>query len=146
MPIAGRPALALAALATASTLLLVGCAATADSAGPEAGISVQDVWEDADRLVGQQVVVSAEVQRILSPRAFVVAGGDRAVDPLLVLHDAPDVPGASALVRVTGIVRQTLDFEQAGIVDDPVLQNELYETYGTEPYLEATAVTPLPSE
>jgi hypothetical protein len=57
------------------------------------------------------------------------------VDPLLVPNETPGVLGA-------GTVCQILDFKCASVVEYPVLQNETCKTFGAEPYLEATSVTP----
>lgn len=132
----------LAALAIAPVVPLLGCGG--DSAGPEQGVSVQDVWTDTDRLEGQEVTLSATVQSLVSERAFVISGGDGGSDPLLVVHDGSAEPDIASPVRVTGTVRQVLAFEALEFLGDPVLQREIYETYGDEPYVEATTITPLP--
>lgn len=134
----------LAATGAAAALLLTGC--DAETAGPETGTTVAEVWENAPDLAGREVTVSAEVRRIVSPEAFVLAAGDSGVDPLLVVHDGSVEPSAEDVVRVTGTVRRALDFERSGVVDDPVLRREIYETFGAEPYLEGVTVTPLRGE
>jgi hypothetical protein len=130
-----------AALTGAVALLLTACGGTS---GPETGVSVQDVWENAEELNGQQVTVSAELQRIVGARAFVL--GEQDTDPLLVLHDGSAEVDYGPPLQVTGTVRQVLDLEAATRTLDPSTARKVYETYGPEPYLEAISITPLPGE
>lgn len=97
----------LAALAAAAALL-TGCGG--DTAGPETGVTLDDVWEDTASLGGEEVTVSSEAQRIISQRAFVV-GGTEGGEPLLVLHDGTSEIDGESAVRVTGIVRQALELD-----------------------------------
>lgn len=43
-------------------------------------------------------------------------------------------------VRVTGTVRQTLDFEDTAPFLEPTLRRPIYDTYGSDPYVEASSV------
>lgn len=133
-----RGAAALAALAVLAT---AGCS---DSAGPEQGVSVADVWDDPAALEGQQVTVSAEVQQIVTERAFVISGGDDAgPDPLLVVHPGGAEVALGTPVQVTGTVRQAFDLRRLDAVpDDP--DRRIYETFRGEPYIDATSVQALP--
>jgi hypothetical protein len=128
-----RVVAALAALAA----LLAGCGG--DTAGPETGVSVGDVWADAESLDGEVVTVSSAVQRIVSDRAFVL-GGTEGGEPLLVVHAGTTEVIAQSPVRVTGVVRQALDLDNVVDFADEPTAYTIYETYGEEPYLEATAI------
>jgi hypothetical protein len=111
--------------------VLAGCGN--DTAGPETGASVEDVQEEpaaeepldeepaagaqevgadeARSFVGQTVTVSADVNEILGPQAFTIAGTENTdAEPLLVIANQPDqlVQPDSALA-VTGTVRQAFD-------------------------------------
>lgn len=132
---------AAAALAAVSALAIGGC--SSESAGPEQGVSVADVWADPAALEGRQVTVSAEVQQIVTERAFVISGGDDpGPDPLLVVHPGGPEVALGAPVQVTGTVHQAFDLGRLDAVPD-VSDNRIYETYRGEPYIEATSVRPL---
>lgn len=124
--------------AALGSALLAGCAD--DTVGPEAGVSVVDVQEDAVALDGRTVTVSALVERTLTETAFTIAGDD-GVDELLVVHrpGAPDVIEDSG-VAVTGVVRQGFDLAaveaELGVDYDEVI----FDAYDAEPYLFATAI------
>ncbi len=151
-------------VAAASTLLLGACGN--DTAGPETGADVQDVQEDpgvadpgagepgvapgafdndfsdVDRYVGQQVTVSADVNDIVSPTAFTIAGTENtAVDELLVLHraGAPNVTEDSA-VAVTGTVREGFSIANAEAFAGTDLDDNLFTNWTGEHYIEASKI------
>lgn len=140
-----------------STLSLVACG---DTAGPETGTSVEDVQETAEDeaaadgpydsdfydtvpdLEGETVTVSADVNEVISPESFVIAGtDDTSVDPLLVVG-ATEVTGLAPdlTVAVTGTVHTAFDLpaveEELGVD----LDDALYEDYDQQPYITATGV------
>lgn len=87
----------------AAALLPFGVVACGDdTAGPETGTDVEGVTEDdyfgTDRLVGQEVTVSAEVTEVFGGKAFEPGGENYGDDSLLVLSgkDAQDVEGATS--------------------------------------------------
>lgn len=135
-----------AALAAAALLPLSATACgDDDTAGPETGTDVQDITEedqyfaDGDEFVGETVTVSAEVSEVLGSKSFVVNGDDWGDDSLLVLsaEEATSLQ-EDDVVRVTGTVREfTYDTyaNDYGLVDPG-----LYEVYGTEKFIEASAV------
>jgi hypothetical protein len=149
--------------AVAAVLALSGLGLTAcgdDTAGNEAGADVQDVTEDdvavgpydgpydtafygdLDSYVGEEVTVSADVNEILSPTSFTIAGtDDTTVEPLLVVG-ATEVTGLESdlTVSVTGTVQE--GFDVAAVEDDlgADLDDELYTEWDGEHYLVAKSV------
>lgn len=88
-----------------------------DSAGPDVGISVEDVADDRfdDTLIGERVTISGEVAAALLPeKVFWV--GDGFGDPSVLVVASTAVPGLEEglLVRVTGTV---VDIEDSGLLD-----------------------------
>ncbi|KQO02140.1 hypothetical protein ASF21_16070 [Arthrobacter sp. Leaf234] len=111
-------------------------------AGPYDGVYDQGFYDDVDTYVGEEVTVSADVNEILSPMSFTIAGtDDTTVDALLVLHDTelPEVT-AGLTVGVTGTVQEAFDLptveEEMGVD----LDDAAFEDWDGEPYIEATSV------
>ncbi|WP_422391886.1 hypothetical protein [Arthrobacter sp. N1] len=110
--------------------------------GPYDGVYDQGFYDDVDTYVGEEVTVSADVNEILTPMSFTIAGtDDTTVDALLVLHDTelPEVtPGLT--VGVTGTVQEAFDLptveEEMGVD----LDDAAFEDWDGEPYIEATSV------
>lgn len=111
-------------------------------AGPYDGVYDQGFYDDMDSYVGEEVTVSADVNEILTPMSFTIAGtDDTTVEALLVLHDKelPEVtPGLT--VGVTGTVQKAFDLptveEEMGVD----LDDAAFEDWGGEPYIEAASV------
>ena len=111
-------------------------------AGPYDGVYDQGFYDDVDTYVGEEVTVSADVNEILTPMSFTIAGtDDTTVDALLILHDTelPEVtPGLT--VGVTGTVQKAFDLptveEEMGVD----LDDAAFEDWDGEPYIEATSV------
>lgn len=156
-----------AALAIAPAAIF-SVAACSDTAGSEEGASVEDVneaaeeevveddaaegpydgpydagfYEDRESYVGEEVTLSADVNEVIDPTAFTIAGtDDTTVDELLVVHPenlsevSPDLT-----VAVTGTVMEGFDLVT---VEDELgvdLDDELYEDWDGEPYLSATTI------
>lgn len=145
-----------------AALTFVGCG----TSGPEEGATVEDVvegeeepleedalaydgvydtafYDDYDSLVGEEVTVSAKVNEILSPEAFVIAGtDDTTVEPLLIVHNLGELPELQEelTVAVTGTVQEAFvltDVEEELGVD---LDDERYADWEGERYIQATAV------
>lgn len=152
------------AMAVAVVTSLSAC--SDDSAGPETGVSVDDVAEEGaengaldeeaaavDPLVGQTVTVSAEVEEIVSPQAF------RAGDEELLIVSAGesfDAMGAGfamdeglvdddTVVQVTGTVRQfdLAEFEDEFAVD---YDDGVFEPFEGENVIVAQDVSTLAGE
>lgn len=133
-----------------------------ETAGSEASVDVQDVQQDAveeegyaydgiydasfyddvQSYVGQEVTLSANVNQVISPMAFTIAGtGDTEVSEMLVVSSnenselQPDLA-----VQVTGTVRQAFEVpaveEELGIE----LDDSLYSDWEGQPYLVASNI------
>lgn len=89
-------------------LLGTGLAACGEkSQGPEAGTDVEDITSQPETFVGRKVTVSADVDEVITPRSFRIAGEDIGGGGLLVFsaqgkQDLDD----DDVVRVTGEVRE----------------------------------------
>ncbi|WP_432496570.1 hypothetical protein [Kineococcus auxinigenes] len=145
----------------------LGLTACGDTAGEEEGTTVEDVqeaddealegeaaatpydgaydgtfYDDVNTYVGQEVTVSAQIDRIVSPNAFVIAGtADTTVDPMLVVG-ASEVSGLTegTLVEVTGTVHEAFDLPQVEEDTGVDLEDDLFNDYDAEPYITATSV------
>lgn len=142
-------------------IALLGVSACGDStSGAELGTTVQEVQqEDADAAydgdydtafykemgsyAGQEVTLSADVNRIVSDHAFTIAGGD--VEELLVVsvdrtgHLQPD-----SAIKVTGTVHTAFDLP---VVEDQVgtdLDDRSLDEWDQEPYVEAKDIDTTP--
>ncbi|MHA7284300.1 hypothetical protein [Arthrobacter sp. TMS2-4] len=157
-----------AALAIAPAAVL-SVAACSDTAGSEQGADVEDVneaepseedeqvgegddayigsydqswFDDRDSYIGEEVTLSADVNEVIDPTAFTIAGtDDTTVDELLIVHpeDLPEV-STEATVVVTGTVKEgfyvvTVEDELGVDLDDA-----LYEDWDGEPYVHATEI------
>jgi hypothetical protein len=122
-----------AALCTA----VLGACSSADTAGPESGVTIDDIQEPQNfyegEYLGKQVTVSAEVTDVLDPTGFEIAGREYGEDSLLVQTAAPTEVRQGEVVRVVGTVGQYHRFaEEEGV---PPVQYDMYEEYETEAYL-----------
>lgn len=123
---------------------LVGCG-RAESSGPEAGVTVNDLlgseeYFEGDYL-GRRVTVSATVSEVLAPRSFELDGVDYGDPSLLVQTPEPVVVEEGQVLRVTGTVGQ---FHRLSEDDYAPGSYDLYEDYETEPYLYGATVEVLP--
>ncbi len=120
-------------------------AAEPGAAEPGAGVdpgAFDTDFSDVNSYVGKQVTVSADVNEILSPTAFTIAGTENTpVDELLVLHpaEAPDVTEDSA-VAVTGTVRQGFSIADAEAFVGTDLDDNLFTDWTGEHYIEASKI------
>lgn len=140
-----RTRLLLSALVAA--LLVAGLAACGDddeSAGPQTGTTYEEVVElDSDRLLGEAVTISAGVEEVLGPNAFLL--GEGSAQELLVVS-APDAGNAvveeGTAVQVTGEVREfrLLDVEGELGVD---LDDAAFRDFEEDNYLVAESVGPV---
>jgi hypothetical protein len=124
-------------LLAACAALVAGCGTGPPTAGPEVGVSVDEVQEDQPyfegEYLGERVVVSAEVTDVLDPRHLELAGGEYGEDSLLVRTAGPVEVRQGEVVRVAGTVGQYQRFlESEGV---PPVQYDMYEEYETEAYL-----------
>ncbi|WP_159617248.1 hypothetical protein [Arthrobacter zhaoguopingii] len=110
--------------------------------GPYDGVYDSAFYDEMDSYVGEEVTLSADVNEVMSPMSFTIAGtDDTTVEALLVVHDKemPEVK-PELTVSVTGIVHEAFDLptveEEMGID----LDDEAFEDWDGEPYVEATSV------
>lgn len=113
-----------------------------DSAGPERGVSLNELVDDTQAYVGDQVTVSARVDSTVGP-GFVLGGdiGETVlVAPSLNRQALPPI-AAEDVVQVTGTVREfgATDFESLYGVgfDDAV-----FDDYAELPVIVATGIDP----
>lgn len=150
----GRPRRTALAVSAAGLGLgvLAGCGG--DTAGPETGASVGEIQNDQApaeaaendvmSFVGQTVTVSAEVNEIIAPDAFTIAGdGFFGGEPLLIVSP----PGGPAVqegspVQVTGTVRQAFDLPAVEQEFGFDLDDNLFGAYSGEPYIAASNIDP----
>lgn len=121
---------------------VLGACATQETAGPESGVTVEDIQEPQNfyegEYLGQQVTVSAEVTDVLDAGSFELAGQEYGEDSLLVQTAAPTEVLPGQVVRVVGTVGQYHRFaENEGV---PPVQYDMYEEYETEAYLYGATV------
>lgn len=101
-------------------------------------------FDDPESFVGQEVTVSADVDEVIAPGIFTIAGTENTdLEPLRVVADpATDVEPDSA-IQVTGTVYQYNPDELAEVEEvlgdefDPALFEQVEEG---EPYIVATAI------
>jgi hypothetical protein len=110
--------------------------------GPYEGLYDQKFVDELDSLEGQTVTVSADVNEVVAPEAFTIAGtDDTAVEPLLVIYDGDLAElEAGEPVRVKGVVHTVLDLPY---VEDDLgadLDGPLYAAWDQEPYIMAVDV------
>lgn len=113
-----------------------------DAAAPYDGPYDSDFYDGVSSYVGDEVTVSADVNEILSPSSFTIAGTDDTDVEALLVIGAGEVTGLETdlLVGVTGTVQQAFDLptveEELGVD----LDDGLYESYDQEPYIVADGV------
>lgn len=154
-----RRASVTAGILAMSALGLTAC--NDDTAGPETGTDVEDIqeedeaaldpydgpydttfYDDIDSYVGEEVTVSADINEVITPSSFVIAGTeDTDVEPLLVVS-ADEVSGLEKdlTVAVTGTVHEAFDLTTVEEDLETDLDDDLYDAWDTEPYIEATSI------
>lgn len=150
------------------TGVLAGCGGTA---GPETGVSVDEIQEEAEagagagvnegvgadvdadavaeddvnRYLGQRVTVSAEVNEVLSPNSFTIAGtaGSGGAGELLIISNDPGVlVEEENAAAVTGTVRQAFDLAAVESEFGVDYDDTLYGDYDGQPYIVAESIDP----
>ena len=149
-----RPALAAIAilllLAAIAIVTWVVWLSDDDEAGPEAGVTLEDVADDrfTDELIGQQVTISGEVSAQLVPgRTFWIGGGLGGEDVLVAAGEASAGLDDGATVQVTGTVAdfETLDLAGELGLDEDDLGPE-FGPYEEQNVIRDASVTVLDSE
>lgn len=135
----------------AAIVLWVWLANDDESAGPERGVTVEDVAEPdafkndgfADSLVGQQITVSGNVSAMVGQNAIRLGGEDFGGDGILVIQVTASGITENDDVRVTGTVR---DFDAAAFEREfgtDIYGDDLYNLWDDENVLIASNVTKL---
>lgn len=114
-----------------------------DTAGPESGVTVEDVSGDrfADALIGRQVTVSAEVASTLVPGRAIWIGGEGLAGPPNVLVIASSLPPSlsdDSVVRVVGTVR---DLDRRALGERLGLAGDFFSRYEDQNVIEAETIT-----
>jgi hypothetical protein len=170
--LSSTPRTARAAVVAVAALSAVGLSACGgDTAGTEAGADVEDVVEEepaeeepaeeepledgpyegvydtafydgVDTYVGEEVVLSADVNEVITPESFTIAGtDDTSVEALLVVGATGDTELApETTVGVTGTVQEAFvvtEVEEELGVD---LDDALFAEWEQEPYVVADDV------
>ena len=107
-------------------------------------------FDDAQSFVGQEVTVSADVDEVIAPGVFTIAGtGNTSLEPLRVVADPTTDVTEDAAIAVTGTVHQYSPDDLAEAEEvlgddfDPSLFEDVEEG---EPYIVATAIDPTVTE
>lgn len=132
--------------AAAVGALVAGCGGDEQSAGPEQGVTVDEVQENQyfyeGEYLGQVVTVSGAVTETISDRTFEIDGEDYGEDSLLVITAEPVAVAEGDVLRITGTVGQ---YHRVMESEEPIYnQSERYEKYETEAVLHDASVQPLP--
>ena len=93
---------------TVVAVLLAGACQEDHTAGPDEGISMEDIVSDPGALVGQELAVSAEVREVFPPYAFTLKSG-RSQPVLVVSPDAVRVVEASVVQAIGRVVSAPVD-------------------------------------
>lgn len=123
-----------------------------ESAGPNTGVSVQDVVEDAEDYLGEQVTVSGEVGEVefrtggAEPGRTAFTIGDDAFGTNLLVVEPGAVRGfldEDSVVQVTGTVRR-FDPERFGDAfdDDSWFTGDVFEERDEQPVVVAQSIDP----
>ena len=113
------------------------------SDGPYDGVYDDAFLDDYDGYVGETVTVSADVNEIVSPESFTIAGTDETtVEPLLIVHDGSAEEVAEGLtVKITGVVHESFDLPTVEEDMDLDLQDdEAFDDWDGARYIEATSI------
>lgn len=119
-----------------------GAAVEEETVEPYDGLYDQAFYDEKDTYIGEEVILSADVNEIVSPSSFTIAGtDDTTVEPLLVVsaEEMSEVePGLT--VEVTGIVHEAFDLPTVEEEMDLELEDETFEDWDGQSYVEATNV------
>jgi hypothetical protein len=134
---------ALAAVAlTAALVALAFAVANDESAGPEEGVTLEEVVDDTDEFVGETVTVSGRVERTVGP-GFTIG---EELDELVLVTPALS-PGAlpriseGDVVQITGTVRdyEGVDFRE---LYGPTFDTGLFSEFEDQALIVATGIDP----
>jgi hypothetical protein len=113
-----------------------------DSAGPEAGVTLNAITEEPERFFGQTVTISGVAEEDFA-RAFVIGGGAAGEELLVLPADGVQAPNVSEddVLQVTGTVERYTP-EDVPALNDEELTGWTGEDYDDgEAILRATQIT-----
>lgn len=133
--------------ARAATTVVAVVAATGlvacqpETSGPESGVSVRKIQQGREGTsehpyAGRRVTVSADINRIIGPHAFSIAGKS-GVEPLLVVHRAKLELNEDSPVKVTGTVRSGFDRASVERALEYEFDRDVFNDYNGAPYIVA---------
>lgn len=131
-----------AALFGAAAVLLGLSACGGDSeSGEKSGLDIAEIQGafesgDAGSVTGQKATLTAEVEELISPSAFVVADD---AEPLLVIAKDMRIPDEGDQVRISGTVHE-FDFGQVHERLGVDMAKPLFDEHQGEPYLWADRI------
>lgn len=112
-----------------------------EAPGPYDGPYGQDFTNAMESYEGQQVTLSANVNKILTESAFTIAGTEEGIEPLLILHEDKIAElNTGSAVAVTGVVHKAMDLSELKKSFDGDLGAKSLEDWDGEPYIEAQSV------
>ncbi|MDP8949153.1 MAG: hypothetical protein M3N00_02765 [Actinomycetota bacterium] len=142
-----------------TAMALLALLRVGDPAGPEAGVTLDEITEDPSRFFGETVTVEGGVAEVLGPRSFLISerlsagdllvvspvplsevGGQRGGDPL-----SDDEMSEDELVQVTGeVVRFDIAGAEQRIGED--LDGEALDAYVGTPAIIADSISLRPPD
>lgn len=118
------------------------------AADPYEGVYDQTFYDTVNQFLGTEVTLSADVNEVIDPISFTIAGtDDTTVEALLVVRPqngtAPDIsPGST--VQVTGTVMEAFNVETVEEELGVDLDEALYEDWEGETYVQASTIDTSP--
>ena len=137
------------AVAVLAASLSLGSLGACSSAGPERGVTAQDVADDTgvlidDDMIGSEVTVSGEVAEVVGPLGFVIGDSDWTGGPLRVVNFTGEKVTEGDVLRVKGTVRRFLDSRQYEDEFGVNFDESRYAAWEDDHVLVAHDVTDLP--
>lgn len=119
-----------------------------DSAGPERGVTLEQVADEPDELEGRSVTVSGELAEFLVPGRALPLGEGFTDTVLVVPASGTQVPPLEDddVLQVTGVVHAR--FEPAELDDetDLAVEDEIFDPFDGRPVIVATSITEIPTD
>ena len=123
-------------------------AALDDSAGPERGVTLEQVADEPDELEGRSVTVSGELAEFVVPgRAFPL--GEGFTDTVLVVPATEtQVPPLEEddVLQVTGVVHARFEPAELDGETDLEVEDEIFDPFDGRPVIVATSITEIPTD
>lgn len=118
-----------------------------DPVEPQAGLdpatlSFEDISDDLDERVGEEVMVEAEVEDVITPGVFTIndqTGNDLESIVVVGVNGTEDIEADMPIV-LTGIVERSLQPSKVDRLLDVQLEDEMLTDYEEQPYIRALMV------